>query len=212
MLIAHSFQEPRMENLRYPNLETYRRTLFSPEDDHLKGIMPAAVEKGVPKISVSAESGKILEIGALAGYSGTWLARSLPADGTFLTLEYEPRHAEIARANYAKAGIQAQAEVRVGKALDLLPGVAGDAPFDLCFIDADKGNYPHYLDYALKYVRKGGLIVADNADAHGNGHKVLDDGNDARGIQVYNERVSADPRLVSVIVPYGGWLAVSLVV
>jgi caffeoyl-CoA O-methyltransferase len=213
-----------MSELNYPDLESYRRATFSPEDEHLKGIMPAAIEKGVPKISVNAESGKalyflaksigakkILEIGALAGYSGTWLARALPAGGKFITLEYEPKHAAIAQSNYALSGLKCTYEVRVGKALDNLPGVAPEAPFDLCFIDADKPNYPNYLEFALKYVRKGGLIIADNADAHGNAHKKLDEKHDARGLQIYNERVAKNPKLVSIIVPYGGWLAVSLV-
>lgn len=213
-----------MSNPSYPNLDTYRREVFAPEDDLLKGIMPAAVAQGLPKISVSPESGKtlhllaklvnakkILEFGALAGYSGIWLARALPPDGKFITLEINPKHAEIARANYKTAGLADRTEVRVGPAADHLHSVSQEAPFDLVFIDADKESYPAYLDFALGHTRRGGLIVADNANGHGRVHEALKDGDGPRGIQTYNERVARHPRLVSNIIPVGGWLAVSLV-
>ncbi|MDA0748048.1 MAG: O-methyltransferase [bacterium] len=213
-----------MANLNYPDLDAYRKEVFAPEDDLLKGVMPAAVEKGLPRISVSPESGKtlyllakmigakkILEFGALAGYSGIWLARALPEDGRFITLEMDPKHAEVTRANYAAAGLADRTEVHVGPALDMLDKVLPEAPFDLVFIDADKENYPNYLDFALDHTRPGGLIIADNANGHGRVHEKLQDGEGPRGIQVYNDRVANHPRLVSNILPVGGWLAVSLV-
>lgn len=213
-----------MPDPSYPDLDTYRREVFAPEDDLLRGIMPAAVAQGLPRISVSPDSGKtlyllakmiharkILEFGALAGYSGVWLARALPPDGCFITLEINPKHAEIARANYRAAGLADRTEVRVGPAVDHLDAVSQEAPFDLVFIDADKESYPLYLDFALEHTRRGGLIVADNANGHGRVHQALQDGDGPRGIQVYNERVAQHPRLVSGIIPVGGWLAVSLV-
>ena len=213
-----------MPDLRYPDLDAYRRAVFAPEDDLLKGIMPAAVAQGLPKISVSPEAGKmlhllarmidarkILEFGALAGYSGIWLARALPPDGRFITLEVNPKHAEVTRANYKAAGLADRTEVRVGPAVDHTKNVAAEAPFDLVFIDADKESYPVYLDFALEHTRPGGLIIADNANGHGRVHETLTDGDGPKGIQTYNERVARHPRLMSNIIPVGGWLAVSLV-
>jgi caffeoyl-CoA O-methyltransferase len=213
-----------MTTLNYPNLDTYRREVFAPEDDFLKSIMPAAVKQGLPNISVSPEAGKtlyllakmikaekILEFGALAGYSGTWLARALPPDGQFITLEIDPQHAEVTRANYEAAGLGDRTEVRVGSARELMAEVAGEGPFDLVFIDADKGNYPTYLDFALAHTRPGGLIIADNANGNGQVHQSFPGSDGLQGIQTYNERVANHPRLVSNIIPVGGWLAVSLV-
>jgi predicted O-methyltransferase YrrM len=155
---------------------------------------------------------KVLEFGALAGYSGIWLARALPPDGRFITLELSPKHADVTRRNYAAAGLSDRTEVRVGPGRELMGAAATEGPYDLVFIDADKSNYPTYLDFALENTRVGGLIIADNADGHGQVHEALDEGNDIRGIQRYNERVANHPRLVSNIIPVGGWLAVSLVV
>ena len=213
-----------MAQLNYPDLDTYRREVFAQEDDLLRGIMPAAVEQGLPKISVSPEAGKmlyllaktirakrILEFGSLAGYSGIWLARALPPDGRFITLEIDPKHAEVTRANYEAAGLVDRTEVRVGPAAELAAGVVEEGPFDLVFIDADKEGYPTYLDFALEQTRPGGLIVADNANGHRRAHEALEAGNGRRGIQIYNERVANHPGLVSNIIPVGGWLAVSLV-
>lgn len=208
----------------YPDLDAYRREVFAREDELLKGLMPAAVEQGIPRISVSPEAGqtlyllakaidakKILEFGALAGYSGIWLARALPADGRFITLEIEPKHAEVTRRNYENAGLSARTEVRLGDGATLMKDAVQDGPFDLVFIDADKENYPTYLDFALENTRPGGLIIADNANGHGHAHRALPKGDGRRGIQDYNHRVANHPKLVSNIIPVGGWLAVSLV-
>jgi predicted O-methyltransferase YrrM len=132
---------------------------------------------GLPKIDVSAAQGKflhllalsigarrILEIGTLGGYSTVWLARALGPDGRLATLEFDPRHAEVARANLAREGVSARVDVRVGAALDLLPKLRdeGFGPVDLAFIDADKENNANYFDWALEFSRPGGLIVVDN--------------------------------------------------
>lgn len=127
----------------------------------------------LPPISVSPPQGKllsllaralgarrILEVGTLAGYSAIWLARALPADGSLVTLEFSPHHAEVARANLVRAGVAASVSVVVGPALETLPGLAG--PFDLVFIDADKTNNVAYLDWAVRLGRTGTVIVLDN--------------------------------------------------
>lgn len=208
----------------YPDLDTYKREVFAREDDLLKNIMPDAAEQGIPRISVSPEAGqtlyllartigakKILEFGALAGYSGIWLARALPEDGQFITLEIESKHADVTRRNYEKAGLSDRTDVRLGDGTELLKDAAQDGPFDLIFIDADKESYPKYLDFALENTRPGGLIIADNANGHGHAHRALPEGDGRRGIQDYNRRVANHPKLISNIIPVGGWLAVSLV-
>ncbi|MGW7349921.1 O-methyltransferase [Streptomyces sp. NPDC054784] len=146
-------------------------------DTALDAANAAITAAGLPEISVSPPQGKllhllalvqgartVLEIGTLGGYSTIWLARALPADGRLVTLEADPAHAEVARANLARAGFDGRAEVRVGAALDTLPGLVDDpaAPFDLVFIDADKPNNPSYLEWALRLTRPGSLVIGDN--------------------------------------------------
>jgi predicted O-methyltransferase YrrM len=131
----------------------------------------------LPDIAVAPNQGKwlyllaramgarrILELGALGGYSTIWLGRAAPADGRVISLEIDPRHAEIARANVAQAGLAHVVEIRVGAALELLPALAAEraGPFDLTFIDADKANIPSYFDWAVRLSRTGALIIVDN--------------------------------------------------
>ena len=113
-------------------------------------------------LAIACGARKILEIGALAGYSGIWLARALPSDGRLISLEVSEKHAAVARASLERAGLSDRAEVRLGSALEILPTLTSEAPFDLVFIDADKPPYPAYLDWALKLTRPGSIIVADN--------------------------------------------------
>lgn len=212
-----------MSEVSFPDLETYRREVFIQEDPLLKSVMPEAVALGLPPVSVNPDAGmtlhllarmigarKILEFGTLAGYSAIWLARALPREGRLISLELDPKHARIARANLARARLADRAEVRAGSALQMMAEVSAEAPFDMVFIDADKESYPRYLDFALDHVRLGGLIVADNADGHGHVHENLEPGDGRRGIQTYNRRVASDRRLVSHALPIGGWLAVSV--
>lgn len=187
--------------------------LFAPEDEGLRGALVAASEAGLPAIQISAIQGKflqllatlshakkILEIGSLAGYSGIWLARSLPADGRFITLEIDPKHAEVVRNSYARAGVADRAEVRVGNALETLPSLLSEAPFDLVFIDADKPAYPHYLEWALKLTHPGSVIVADNCIRGGEGLKDPAQVKDAYfvGVAEYNKRIINNPHLLSL--------------
>ncbi|HET7074798.1 MAG TPA: O-methyltransferase [Mycobacterium sp.] len=144
------------------------------DDPALTAAVQASNAAGLPTIAVSAQQGKflslltgaiqarrILEIGTLGGFSAIWLARGAGPQGRVVTLEYEPKHAEVARANLQRAGVADRVEVIVGAALDTLPTLSGD-PFDLVFIDADKENYPAYLRWAVRLARPGSVIVVDN--------------------------------------------------
>ncbi|HEU0026251.1 MAG TPA: O-methyltransferase [Ktedonobacterales bacterium] len=191
--------------------------LYAPEDEALWAAREAPAAHGMPSISVSPAQGKllqtlaravgarrILEIGALAGYSGIWLARALPADGRLISLEVSEKHAEVARASLARAGVADRAEVRVGPASETLPALEAEAPFDLVFIDADKVGYPLYLDWALRLARLGGFIVADNTVREGRPlAEALPEGTDehTRGLWEYNRRVASDSRLLSIALP-----------
>ena len=148
-------------------------------------------------LAVACNAQKILEIGSLGGYSGIWLARALTANGHFITLEINPSHAELVRNAFAQAGVSDRAEVRVGNALDLLPLLEHEAPFDLIFIDADKPPYPQYLDWALRFSRPGSIIVADNCIRSGKAFEEPQDEGMA-GIVAYNKRIASDPRLISL--------------
>ena len=178
--------------------------------DRYAEILAQAAEAGLPRIHISASEGmvlhvlakaagarRILEIGTLGGYSGCWLASALPADGRLVTLEISAKHADVARANFERAGLADRVEVVVGPASETLEGMAtrGEGGFDVTFIDADKDGYAGYLNFALKLTRRGGLILADNALSHG----VLD-GNTENGIARYNTAVAAAPSLTSAIV------------
>jgi predicted O-methyltransferase YrrM len=183
------------ERLILQEYDRYISGLFASEDDALKSARAEMQREGMPEINVSASEGKvlhllariigakrILEIGTLGAYSTIWLARALPPDGKLITLEINPRYAEVARRNLQSAHLSPKVTVKVGPAL--------------VFIDADKEGYPKYLQKALPLLREGGLVLADNAlpDA------VLDPKTD-HGIKRFNAELSAHPDLISVLVP-----------
>lgn len=169
-----------------------------------------STEAGLPPIAVAPGEGRllgllaaltgarrVLEVGTLGGYSTIWLGRALPADGALITLEIDPHHAEIARANLRDAGLDGICEVRVGPALALLERMLADdtLPFDLVFIDADKENNAAYLDAAIRLGRPGTLIIVDNVVRGG---RVVDPTCDAaqvQGVRAMFDRVHADPRV-----------------
>ena len=185
-------------------------TLVQP-DEALAAALEASDEAGLPAISVSPSHGKllwilarlanakrILEVGTLGGYSAIWLARALPADGRLITLEAVDKHARVAKANIAKAGLEKKVEIRLGAALDTLPSLQG--PFDLAFIDADKQNNAEYFSWALKLSRPGSLIVVDNVVRDG---KVIDArSRDAsvQGVRRLNELIAAEKRVSATAV------------
>lgn len=207
-------------------LHGYVQMLFTDKDAVLDALMPAAEEAGLPQISISAEEGRILqlligaigartvlEIGTLAGYSAISMAKALPPDGRLITLEHDAKHAAFARDWVRRAGFTHMIEVREGDALATLPDLAGEAPFDLVFIDADKISYPQYLDWALRYTRVGGLIVADNAFRAG--AIVSGQGDTDPSIAAtleFNRRFAVEPRLRSTILFGHDGLAVGLVI
>ena len=198
-------------------VDRYIDELFAPEDEVLTGALARSKAGGLPDIQVSAGQGKffyllaklvgarnILELGTLGGYSTIWLARALPEGGKLTTLEYEPRHAEVARANFVAAGLADKIEVVVGAATDMLPGVIDRAgPFDLVFVDADKHNYPNYLREIMRGVRSGSLILGDNVVRRGG---VLDPKGNANslGAREFNALIAADPRLEAVVLQQVG--------
>ncbi|GAC1404888.1 MAG: O-methyltransferase [Ktedonobacteraceae bacterium] len=185
---------------------------FAAEDEGLRQALITAQAAGLPQIQISPIQGKflqllatmcnarkILEIGSLAGYSGIWLARALPPGGRLLTLEIDPKHAEVVRSSFATAGVADRTEVLVGKALDTLPTLESEAPFDLVFIDADKSPYPQYLEWALRLTRPGSIIVADNCvrgDRLREPEQVTDP--TEKAVAQYNKNVVDNPRLQSL--------------
>jgi predicted O-methyltransferase YrrM len=186
-----------------------------PADAALEATLTASTEAGLPPIAVSPNLGRllmilaqsvgarsILEIGSLGGYSTIWLARALPADGKLITLEADPKHAEVTRANVARAGFGEMVDLRLGKALDTLPALAAEnvGPFDFIFIDADKGNYPGYLEWSLKLSRPGTLIVADNVVRDGKVIDAADPDSAVRGVRRMNEIIAAEPRLTATAI------------
>jgi predicted O-methyltransferase YrrM len=191
-------------------VDTYISDVFVPSDPALDATLEASAAAGLPAISVAPQEGKllmllaqaigahkILEIGTLGGYSTIWLARALPNEGQLITLESEPKHADVARVNIARAGLAGVVELRIGRALDTLPKIAaeGVGPFDLIFIDADKQGYADYLTWSLKLSHRGTLIIADNVVREG---KVIDpDSEDAmvQGVRRFNELLAAEPRV-----------------
>jgi predicted O-methyltransferase YrrM len=188
-------------------VDDYITNLIVPPDAALDAAQEASVAAGLPAISVSAAQGKflhllariigahrILEIGTLGGYSTIWLARALPAGGRIVTLEYNPKHADVARANIARAGLSGVVDLRVGRAIDALPSLAGGAPFDLVFIDADKPSTSDYFRWALKLSRRGTVIVVDNTIRDG---KVIDPQGDesAEAMRAFFSVLAAEPRV-----------------
>jgi predicted O-methyltransferase YrrM len=179
-------------------------------DAALEDALRASDAAGLPQIAVSPAQGKllhliarvkgartILEIGTLGGYSAIWLGRALPPGGKMITLEADARHAEVARGNLARAGLADAVEVRLGKALDTLPGIAKEnvAPFDLAFIDADKPNIPAYFDWALRMSRPGSLIVVDNVVRKGAVIQADSADENVHGVRRLNDRLRSEPRV-----------------
>lgn len=200
----------RVNQELWTHVDQYIETQLVESDSALDAALKASSEAGLPAIQVSPAQGKmlqllaraigarrILELGTLGAYSTIWMARALSPGGRLVTLEADPKHASVARGNIARAGLEGVVEIRLGLALESLQQLAdqGAGPFDLIFIDADKGGYPEYFKWAVKLSRPGTVIIADNVVRKG---AVVDTGNadpNIQGIRRFNEAVKAEPRV-----------------
>jgi predicted O-methyltransferase YrrM len=178
------------------------------EDPVLEAALKANKAAGLPSIDVSPAQGAllnlrvrmnrartVLEIGTLGGYSTLWMAKALPADGRLISLEYSERHAEVARSNIQRAELPARVEVRVGRAVDLLPGLEPEAPFDFVFIDADKPSNAAYIEWALRLSRPGTVIVVDNVIRDGEVIQQNSTNASVQGSRAAFERIGREGRL-----------------
>lgn len=199
----------------FESVDQYILKLVGGEDEALRAADRSIAEANMPPISVSANQGKflhvlaktcrakkILEIGTLAGYSTIWMARALPQDGKLVSLEFDPNHARVAKNNIERAGLSKIVDIKIGKAIDLLPQLQAnnEGPFDMIFIDADKPPYTEYFQWSLKLARPGTLIVADNVIREGN---VLDPGSTdemVQGVRRFNEYLSQTKSVTATII------------
>jgi predicted O-methyltransferase YrrM len=198
----------------WSDVDRYFEDALLPQDEALDSALNANRDAGLPSIDVTPLQGKflellvriagarrILEIGTLGGYSTIWLARGLPKGGRLITLEREPKHAKVARANLKRAGLLDHVDLREGRAVDSLAQLERESagPFDFIFIDADKASNPEYLNWSLKLSRPGTVIMLDNVVRDG---KVIDaksTDSDIRGIRRFTELVTADSRLSATV-------------
>jgi len=208
-----------MNNKLFEDVDHYISNLLAYEDDALLAATKSLEEAGMPPISVSPNQGKllqilallcnaknILELGTLAGYSTIWMARALPKEGQLITLEADPKHAAVAQKNIERAGLASQVDIRVGKALDVLPQLYEEkaGPFDMIFIDADKPPYAEYFQWALRLSRPGTLIIADNVIRDGQVLDATPADDRVVGAQRFNNVLGASDAVTATIVQMVG--------
>jgi caffeoyl-CoA O-methyltransferase len=208
-----------------PSLATYVARVYAPEDEVLREIRERSSGAGLPDIQLAAldarhleilaracQARRAVEIGTLGGYSGVSILRGMGREGVLDTIESEPKHAAVARESFRKAGFSDRVHVHVGSAKKVLPQLTGRAPFDLCFVDADKEGYPAYLDWAANNLRPAGLVVLDNAFLFG--HLAQEpQGELAAAIaamQKTHDVLARDGRFRSTVFPTGEGLAVGV--
>jgi predicted O-methyltransferase YrrM len=194
----------------WTTVDNYVSEMLVPPDKALDQALEASADSGLPEIAVAPNQGKflmllahsikarnILEIGTLGGYSTIWLARALPKGGRVVTLEAVARHAEVARANFKRAGLADVIDLRLGKALDTLPRLAAEKPdpFDFIFIDADKENIPEYFTWSLKLARPGSMIIVDNVIRDGEVVNARSKDPSVRGVRRFNEMLKNEKRV-----------------
>jgi predicted O-methyltransferase YrrM len=199
---------------QWTSVDRYITDQLVPSDAALDAALASSAANGLPAINVAPNQGKllqvlarsigarrILEVGTLGGYSTIWMARALPADGKVITLEYDPKHADVARANIERAGLGHLVDIRLGKAIDTLPRIAAEKlePFDFVFIDADKPGNADYFAWAMKLTHVGSVIIVDNAVRNGG---VIDPAGDAnvQGARRLYEAMANEPRVSATAV------------
>ena len=202
----------------------YITALFAEQDDALRRIYEETPTHGLPAISIRPEEGqflyllvracgarKALEIGTLGGYSGVWIARALPPEGSLTTLELEPKHADVAQRNFELAGVSDRVTIHVCDAHDMLLTLAPHGPYDFVFIDAEKTGYQRYYEWAVNNAHPGSVIVAHNAFRGGGVVRPsgADEGTDA--MRDFTARVAADSRVTATIYPGGDGMVVAVV-
>lgn len=193
---------------QWSEVDNYLIDNLIPDDEVLSQVLENNHRAGLPAHDVAANQGQllalfvrmvgaksILEIGTLGAYSTIWMARELPENGRLVTLEADPRHAQVARENIQLAGLAERVTLHEGPALDSLATLESDAPFDLIFIDADKPNNPYYLQWALKYARPGTLIIGDNVVRDGEVTNPHSTDERVQGVRRFIEMMRNDPRL-----------------
>jgi len=194
----------------WTEVDSYLAHLLIQSDEALDAALDSSAQAGLPPIAVSPNLGKllhllaramnarsVLEIGTLGGYSTIWLSRALPPEGRIVTLEIDRRHAEVARANFVRAGVADQIDLRLGPAKESLPQLVAESrgPFDLIFIDADKSNIPAYFTWALKLARRGSAIIVDNVIRDGAVIDAASQDDSVQGVRRFNEMLAAELRI-----------------
>jgi len=204
--------------------EQYVESLYTSDLD-LERVKAGIRAKGMPEISVApgygrlltllvraSKADKILEIGALGGYSGICLARGLRAGGKLLSLDLQQDYADVARDHLQLAGLGDKVDYLVGDAMDTLQSlVETGRRFDFFFIDANKGSYPNYLDFALQLAAPGAIIIGDNSFMNGNTQNPAENSTAVRAMRKFNEQMATDPRLESTLIPAYDGLAIAYV-
>ncbi len=208
--------EEKLDQELAESVDRYIEALFAPREAALEQGLADARAAGLPEIQVSANEGKllyliariarvrrVLEIGTLGGFSTTWLARAVPADGQVVSLEIDPRHAEVARNNLDRAGVGRRVVIHEGPARESLRRMIEDQvePFDLVFIDADKEGNCEYLELSLNLTRPGSVILADNLIRGGRVLESEPAEANARAARRYNDAIARHPRLESIVLP-----------
>jgi len=204
-----------MNQEQWTAVDSYISETVVPSDAALDAALEASIKAELPAIAVTPNQGKllhifarlvnarrVLEIGTLGGYSTIWLARALPDDGRLISLELNPKHAEVARGSIDRAGLTKKVEVKLGKALDTLPKLAaeGSGPFDLIFIDADKASIPEYFKWSLKLSRPGSLIIVDNVVRKGAVIEADSSDQDVQGVRRLNEMLAKEKRVTATTI------------
>ncbi len=202
-------------------LREYVNDKFVREDELLAFVRQQTAEQGLPQINLQPHEGlmvqlfvrmcgarKVLEVGALAGYSAIWIARALPSGGRLITIDKSGLHCRLTRAHIERAGLADKVTVLQGDGRQILDKLAVDAPFDALFVDADKVSYPQYFNWAARHLRAGGIIMAHNAFWGGN--ILCPQSEDDHGLVRFNQMLARHPSFASTIIEVGDGLALAV--